>query len=661
VAHSQPNSFQRVYPRKELFQGAARASAIWSSFASVALCLLLFDFYLITDLLDARGRLFLSEQQAVELALLTAEAVDVSERKNNPVTITPPRRFDDSGLLPSVWRFRHKAWGPALAAAYRNVDWLQQNGRALILLILAAAGLGFVRSLLLSRAGMHSTRAGLDVVTRLRRALHRQTLRLGPGDLEDTEYTHVLSLFSEEMERVRNGISLWVHRLGRNPLELVLLLALSVSIHWLVALQCLIPLMFCWYLVRRQVQRCDLARKLAQSRANSEMRLLSEGFRKPRIVRGYGMEAFEHEQFQKHLDRFRDNVLAGQQAGRWSRRTGRMLVAACGAIVLFLLGSKVLQTPDDLSLAGAGLLVVTFACMHRPLQELWQLHRVRDDASVGGDRIYRYLDQIPDVSQAVGAKFLQPLSKTLNFEAVTYSLPHKKLLDGLDLKLRAGESVAIVSIDPLESRALMYMLPRFIEPQSGRILIDGEDIAWVTLESLRAETIYVGGADPFFTGSVLQNISCGNSDFLFQDVTEAAKKTHAHNFILRLNQGYETILGEHGEQLDAGQAFRLGLARAVSRNPALMIIDEPDDALDADAKSLLDDAYNRITRDRTVLFLPTRLSTLRRADRIVVIHRGRVEAIGPYSHLVKESPLYRHWEYVRFNEFCHELEPEPVK
>jgi ATP-binding cassette subfamily B protein len=144
-------------------------------------------------------------------------------------------------------------------------------------------------------------------------------------------------------------------------------------------------------------------------------------------------------------------------------------------------------------------------------------------------------------------------------------------------------------------------------------------------------------------------------------VTEAAKKTHAHNFILRLQQGYETVLGEHGEQLDAGQAFRLGLARAVSRNPALMIIDEPDDALDADAKSLLDDAYNRITRDRTVLFLPTRLSTLRRADRIVVIHRGRVEAIGPYSHLVKESPLYRHWEYVRFNEFRHELEPEPVK
>ena len=336
-----------------------------------------------------------------------------------------------------------------------------------------------------------------------------------------------------------------------------------------------------------------------------------------------------------------------------------MLVTLSLAIVLFLVGSKVLQNPEEFSFASALLLLVTIACMHRPLEGLFNLPADCEDASLAADRIYRYLDRIPEVSQAVGAKFLQPLSKSLQFEQVKYSLPNKQpLLDGLDLKIQSGEVVAIVSLNPLESRAFAYLLPRFIEPDSGRILVNGEDIAWGTLESLRAEAIYVGGKDPFFTGTVLENVTCGHSTYSLQDVTEAAKTTHAHNFVVKLSQGYETVLGEHGEQLDAGQAFRLGLARAVLRDPSLLIIEEPTSPLDEDTKSLLEDAYNRITRDRTVIFLPSRLSTLRRTDRIIILHDGRVESIGKYAELVKTSQLYRHWEYVRFNEFRRATETQ---
>ena len=298
-----------------------------------------------------------------------------------------------------------------------------------------------------------------------------------------------------------------------------------------------------------------------------------------------------------------------------------------------------------------------FYSMLRPLEALWSLPKERSEASLAADAIYRYLDRIPEVSQTVGAKFLEPLGKTLQFESVSYLLPDKKaLLDNLDLKLPAGTTTAVVSLDPLESRCLAYLLPRFIEPHPGRILFDGEDIAWVTLESLRAETVYVGGLDPFFTGSVRDNISCGNSQYSLQAITEAAKTTHAHNFILKLQQGYETVLGEHGEQLDESAGFRLGLARAMLRNPALMIIEEPEVLLDDDSKALLEDAYNRIVRDRTVLFLPSRLSTVKRVDRIVLLHQGKVEAIGNHNQLLKSSPLYRHWEYIRFNEFRYDDE-----
>lgn len=296
--------------------------------------------------------------------------------------------------------------------------------------------------------------------------------------------------------------------------------------------------------------------------------------------------------------------------------------------------------------------------MYRPLEQLRQMDRMQRDASLAADRIFRYTDRIPEVSQAVGAKFLNPLSRSLSIENVSWGASRqRKTLDHLDLKIQSGETVAIVSLDPIEPRAVANLLPRFSDPQQGRILIDGEDIALATLESLRAEVLYVTGSDPCFTGTIFENITCGSSEFSLTDVTAAAKLSHAHNFIQKLPQGYESYLGSHGETLDAGQTYRLSLARAVLRNPALLIVEEPTEPLDDDTKDLLDDAYNRILRDRTVILLPSRMSTVRRADRIIFLHKGRVEAAGNQADLLKRSPLYRHWEYIRFNEFRHEIEP----
>jgi len=636
-------------PTRNLFKGVALRSMLWSSVGAVCLCLLMFDLYLIADLLDHRGELELPSDAVQELAVLTGdESTALVDEMNVATTVNE----EDAGILPTVWWSRDTHWGPVLAALYRNVGMLRSNSNGLICLVLTALVIGLVRSASTVRARRMSNWAGIEITTRLRRALHRQALRLGPGDLKDANASQVLTLFTDEMERVRDGVTLWTYRLGRHPFELLLLVLLALSIHPFVAVQCLIPLGACWYLVRQRRLRFESSRYRTETLAEAEARLLAESFRKTRIIGGYGMVKFEHEQFRTHLDRFHANVLAIKRRENVSGWFSRVLVIFCVSIILYLVGSKVLRTPDDLSLASALLLLTTLLAMHWPLDAITQLWFDRENASLAADRIYRYLNEVPEVSQAVGAKFIEPLSHVLRFESVTYKLPsNRKLLNKLDLKVPAGSVTAIISMDQNEARALAYMLPRFIEPNSGRILIDDEDIAWATLESLRAETIYVGGDDPFFTGTVLQNINCGNESFSLQKVTDAAKTSHAHNFILKLSQGYETVIGEHGESLDAGQGFRLGLARAILRNPALMIIEEPATALNDDTKSLLDDAYNRIMADRTILFLPTRLSTLRRADHIVLIHEGKVRAMGDYATLVKKSQLYRHWEYLRFNRF----------
>ena len=627
-----------------MFRGKPLAAVVWSGLSSLVLCLLLFDLHLIVDLVATRGRFVLTAGEVEAASLLAGSEMQPGETWNR-------------GLFATTWRSREKTWGRALAIAYRRIPWLRQDSSALMVLVVAASVLGMLRSLLLTRARRCVAEASWNVVTGFRRLLHRQRLRLGPGDLEDADGSRILTLFMRDVDQLRDGVALWLLRVARFPFELVVLIGLAILIDWLVALQCLIPMAGCWYLVQRERERFESSRKLSVARTDSELRLLAESLQKTRIVRGYGMESFEHDQFQHHLHLFGKDVLSVNRRERWSRWTCHMLVAMCGGIVAFLIGSRILDSPQGdslhvLPLPAALLMLTVFACLHWPLRSIWDLRSDRTEALLAADRIHRYLDRIPEVGQAVGAKFLQPLSKSLRFEAVRYSLPNRKnLLNGLDLQLPAGKAIALVSLDPLEALATAYLLPRFIEPHAGRVLLDGEDIAWVTLESLRLEAVYVGGTDPFFTGTVQENISCGQDGFSLQQVTDAAKQTHAHNFVLKLPQGYGTVLGEHGEQLDTGQGFRLGLARAMLRNPALMIISEPEEPLDDDTKSMLEDTYNRICADRTVLFLPTRLSTLRRCDQVVLLHHGKIEAIGTHAELKKSSPLYRHWDYMQFNEF----------
>ena len=150
---------------------------------------------------------------------------------------------------------------------------------------------------------------------------------------------------------------------------------------------------------------------------------------------------------------------------------------------------------------------------------------------------------------------------------------------------------------------------------------------------------------------MLENITVGQSDLTKQDAIEACKIAHAESFIRQLPKGYETHLGQHESLLDVGHRFRLSLARAIARKPALLVIQEPDGLLDTETKAMLDDTYQRIANDRTIIYIPTRLSTVKKCDRIVVLHQGRVEADGTHEELVRTSEIYRHWEYMRFNVF----------
>ena len=564
----------------------------------------------------------------------------------------------DAGILHAVWANRGGFFGPGLAWLYRALPPLRHDLPALGLLVAVGVLCGLLRSLCRSLARLDAAKAASAAVTRARRAVHRQALRLGPSDLTDDGPAAVLDLFTDAAETLKAGLRDGVLLLGRHPVKIALLIGLALLVSPLATVQCAVPILACWYLLRGGRRGVEKARLLAQHRTDRALRLLAEGLTKSRVVCGYGMEDFEADRFNANLAKYQSDLAAAGRRERLTRGFGRALLTLCGAVVVFLLGAKVLA--GSLTAAAALLLLLIFACLVEPLNRLADLHRDRHAAAVAAERIYRYLNRVPEVGQAVSAKFLQPLSREIRFENVHYRTPDGRvLLDGLSAKIPAGSVTAVASVDPLEARALASLPPRFLEAQRGTVTYDGEDIAWVTLESLRAETVYVGGGDPCFTGTVRENLTGGKTDVPDERVVEAAKTAHVHNFVQRFPQGYDTPLGEHGESLTPGQLFRLGLARAVLRDPAVLIVEEPADGLDEDSKNQLDDTFARVFPGRTVLLLPGRMTTLRRADRVLLLHRGRVEAAGPREQLAQTSPLYRHWEYLRFNTFRRDAEPAP--
>ena len=194
-----------------------------------------------------------------------------------------------------------------------------------------------------------------------------------------------------------------------------------------------------------------------------------------------------------------------------------------------------------------------------------------------------------------------------------------------------------------------------LDPNAGEIRIDDHNLRWVTLDSLRAQVSLVLQHNLVFHDTVANNIGLGDQAYTLPQIIEAAKVAHAHHFIQKLPQGYETPIGELGHPLSISEQFRIALARAVLRDPALLIIEEPDATLDEDTKALLDDSWARVLPGRTTIFLPHRISTIRSCDTLFLLHKGRVVASGVHKELLAQDPLYRHLHYLEFNEMAEQV------
>ncbi len=504
-------------------------------------------------------------------------------------------------------------------------------------------------------------RAATELATTLRRQIHRQMYRLGQSSLPTEGIGPVVNIWTREVNDIREGLladldttpRLWILAIG---LVLIALLTSPILSLFLGSLGLLV-----WLTARYLNRDARLAHDAALRDVSVQLCLLHEDLGLLRTVRIHGVENHDRQRFDEHLDRFRQADARRIETQPRLSPTTFLLFGAALALALGLLGYNVL-IPERISIATMLVLIASLAGLAHPISQWLSARATLRQANRSAAGVFEFLERSPELHQNVGAHFLGSLKDSVSLKDVTLkSRSGRGLLDHISFDIAAGSRTAILGAEEDAKLALACLIPRLIDPQSGKVSIDGHDLRDVTLESIRAQVGTVLQADLVFTDSVLVNIGMGDPINGLPRVIEAAKVAHAHHFIQDLPHGYDTIIGPLGHYLTPDQQLRVALARAYLHDPSILIVEEPTTPIDEETQHLLDDTLARLGSSCTLILLPHRLSTIRSSDQVIVLSHRRVEDVGTPAQLQTESKLYRHLLYTEFNEYASgEVEAESV-
>jgi subfamily B ATP-binding cassette protein MsbA len=482
------------------------------------------------------------------------------------------------------------------------------------------------------------TDVGQRVVRDLRNALFRHTLDQGASFFSRRTTGQLMSRITNDVNQVQQAVSETLGDIIRESLSVVGYAGAMFYYEWRLALVSIVGAPVVVYPLVRLGQRVRRSTRRSQEHLEDLSHVTAEAFTGHRIVKAFGAEAHEAERFGAASERlYRTNLKITSTV---SVMPPIMEFLGGLAIVgLLWYGQNRIATSETTTGSFIGFIFAAFM-MYTPIKRLSRVNANLQQAIAASTRIFEILDTHSEVKERPDAKPLQGLRHEIEFRDVTFAYDDgagKTVLKNVTFGAKAGQAVAIVGLSGAGKTTLVNLVPRFFDVTGGAILIDGVDIRDFTLKSLRDQVGIVTQDTVLFDDTIANNIAYGARGAARAQIEEAARAAHAHEFIEEFPLKYETRIGERGQRLSGGQRQRLAIARALLKNSPILILDEATSSLDAQSELLVQDALANLMRNRTSFVIAHRLSTVRRADAIVALERGRVAEIGRHEELLARS------------------------
>jgi subfamily B ATP-binding cassette protein MsbA len=493
--------------------------------------------------------------------------------------------------------------------------------------------------------------AGFGMITNLRNELYDSVLRRSAAFFQRHATGTLISTIINDIERVQFAMSNVLAEFLQQVFSFLFIAVAVVFMGRDLAWVLLVFVPFIIYSAVRIGRRVRSTTRRGQDQLADVQNILHETITGNRIVKAFGMESWEVARFRKAAQRLFHANLRYVAAASISSPLMDIFGAIAISLLLLLGRDRIIHhelKPSDF-LAFVGLVL----SMYNPARKFAVFNNSFQQALGASSQLFKFMDTEDAVREKPGAKALPRFSDSISFEDVCFSYQSdgedsREILRNINLKIRRGEILAIVGSSGAGKSTLVHLLPRFFDATSGCILVDGRDIRDVTLSSLRSQIGIVTQDTVLFNDTVRNNIAYGQPHVPMKEVEAAARAALAHDFILALPAGYDTVIGERGVRLSGGERQRLAIARALLKNAPVLILDEATSALDSESEALVQSALHNLMRGRTVFVIAHRLSTVRRADRIVVIENGSIAETGAHEDLMKELGTYRRLYELQF-------------